>query len=153
MQIHLTDRIRSIKAQCNAVFPKICFKKCSHFSPRGEKIQNIFWGRIPPDPPTGTYDTTPNFLSLTTMHLPSLHTQYSMVPFCRCPPPRQVLKKSLCVQIISLYGGSNHFAVWRVQIISLYHFAVDGPWVRVMVGQMLHCKVVTHNIYFLIMYG
>jgi hypothetical protein len=55
----------------------------------------------------------------------------SMVPFCRCPPPDKFLKKP-CVQIISLYE--------------------DGLWV--MVGQMLHCKVVTYKyIYFLIIYG
>jgi hypothetical protein len=69
MQVHLADQIQSIKAQCNAFFPKICFWKCSHFSSRGGKIQKIFWGRIPPDspPPTSTYDTTPNFLSPTTI--------------------------------------------------------------------------------------
>ena len=121
MQVHLTDQIRFIKAQCNAVYPKICFRKCSHFSPRSGKIRNIFWGRIPPDPLTNTYDITPNSLSSTTMHLSSLHT------FVDAHPPDKFLKKP-CVQIISLYE--------------------DGPWVRVMVGQMLHCKVVTHNIYF-----
>ena len=78
------------------------FQKMSHFSPRSGKIPKIFWGRIPPDLPTSTYDTTPNFLS------------------------DKFLKKP-CVQIISLYE--------------------DMPWVRV--GQMLHCKVVTHNISFL----
>ena len=30
--------------------PKICFRKCSHFSPRDGKIQKIIWGRTPPDP-------------------------------------------------------------------------------------------------------
>jgi hypothetical protein len=41
MQVHLTDQIQSIKAQCNAVYPNICFRKCSHFSHR-EKYKNIF---------------------------------------------------------------------------------------------------------------
>jgi hypothetical protein len=45
MQVQLTDQILSIKAQCNAVYPKICFRKCSHFSPRSGKVQKIFWGR------------------------------------------------------------------------------------------------------------
>ena len=60
---------------------------CSH---RGRKNTNIFWGRIPPDPPTIKCDTTPNFL-LPTNHL-SFH--FSMVPFCRWPPTDEFLKNA-----------------------------------------------------------
>jgi hypothetical protein len=105
MQVHLTDQIRSIKAQCKArrtrahlscvlvirnkldrqnflvcgglyaVYPKICFRKCSHFSPRSGKIQ--LWKYI--DHPTSTYDTTPNFLSPTTIcHLSTLSIVWSL---------------------------------------------------------------------------
>jgi hypothetical protein len=94
------------------------------------KIQKIFRGRKPPDPPTTTYDTTPNLLSPTTIsHLSTLSIVWSL--FVDAHPPDKFLKKP-CVQIISLYE--------------------DWPWVRVMVGQILHCKVVTHNTYFLIIY-
>jgi hypothetical protein len=79
----------------------------------------------------GANDTTPNFLLPTTIcHLSTLNIVWSL--FVDAHPPDKLLKKP-CVQIISLYE--------------------DGSWVRVMVGQMLHCKVVTHNIYFLIIYG
>ena len=65
---------------------------CSH---RGRKIQIEKYPR-PPPPPTIKCDTTPNFL-LPTNHLSFLHTRYSMVPFCRCPPPPtdDFLKNSL----------------------------------------------------------
>jgi hypothetical protein len=117
-QVHLTDQIRSINAQCNAVYPKICFRKCSHFSSRGGKIQKIFRGRIPPDPPASTYDTTPNFLSPTTIcHLSTLNIVWSLFVDAHPPPPDKFLKKP-CVQIISLYE--------------------DGAWVRVMVGQSFY---------------
>ena len=98
---------------------------------RGGKIQKIFWGRIPPDPlvhtiPHQTFCHAPT----TICHLFTLNIVWSL--FVDAHPPDKFLKKP-CVQIISLYE--------------------DGPWVRVIVGQMLHCKVVTHNIYFLIIYG
>ena len=117
--LNWSDSVYQSTMLCCTVYPKICFRKCSHFSPRGGKIQKLFGGRIPTK------------LFVTNNHLSFLHTQYSMVPFCRCPPPDKFLKKP-CVQIISLYE--------------------DGLWV--MVGQMLHCKVVTYKyIYFLIIYG
>ena len=101
--------------KCNAVYPKICFRNCSHFSSRCGKIQN---------PLTSKYDTTPNFLSPTTIcHLSTLNIVWSL--FVDAHPPDKFLKKP-CVQITLLYE--------------------DGSWVRV--GQMLHCKVVTHNIFF-----
>jgi hypothetical protein len=90
------------------------------------------WGRIPPRPTTSTYVTTPNFLSRTTIcHLSTLSIVWSL--FVDAPPPQTKFLKKPCVQIISLYE--------------------DGPWIKDMVGQMLHCKVVTHNTYFLIIYG
>ena len=47
MQVHLTDQIRSIKTQCNAVYPKICFRKC-HISVLGvEKYHKFSGGEYP----------------------------------------------------------------------------------------------------------
>jgi hypothetical protein len=43
-----------------------------------------------PNLPTITYNIIPNFF-VTNNHLSSLHTQYSMVAFCKCPH-RQILK-------------------------------------------------------------
>jgi hypothetical protein len=75
-----------------SIIPKICFRERTKCSPRGEKIQT-FSGEEYPRPPTITYDNTPNVLSPTD-HLSSLHTQYSMVPFCRCPSPHGLILKS-----------------------------------------------------------
>jgi hypothetical protein len=114
MQVHLTDQIRSIKAQLTLYIQKSVSEN-AHISVLGVE----------------KYNTAPNFLSPTTIcHLSTLNIVWSL--FVDAHPPDNFLKKP-CVQIISLYE--------------------DGPWVRVMVGQMLHCKVVTHNIYFLIIYG
>jgi hypothetical protein len=94
---------------------------------RCRKIENIFWGEIQ-TPLLVHMIPDQNFCH----QQPSFHlSTLSIVsgPFLWIPtPPDKFLKKP------------------RVQIILLYE---DGPWVRVMVGQMLHCKVVTHNIYFL----
>jgi hypothetical protein len=64
---------------------------------------------------------------LTTPPIPPLATALTVWSLFVDAPPDRFLKKA-CVQIILLYE--------------------DGPWVRVMVGQ-----IVTHNIYFLIIYG
>ena len=130
MQVHLTDQIWSIKAQCNAVYPKICFRKCSHFSPRGGKIQKMFWGRIPQTPlPVHTISHQTFCHQQPSVIHSSLHTQYSMVPFCRCPPPRQVLKKSPVFKSFRCMKTGHGLGFC-------------------MAGQMLHCSSNTLNIYF-----
>ena len=66
-------------------------QNCNH---RGRKIQKFSGGEYPRPPPTYfKCDTTPNFL-LPTNHLSFLYARYSMVPFCRWPPPTdEFLKK------------------------------------------------------------
>ena len=81
---------------------------CSH---RGRKIQKYSGEEYlqTPPPPTIKCDTTPNFL-LPTNHLSFLHTRYSMVPFCICPPPPtdKFLKK--CPGAFKYGQGAKPFA-------------------------------------------
>jgi hypothetical protein len=87
---------------------------CSH---RSRKIQTFSGGEYPqpPPPPTIKCDTTPNFL-LPTNHLSFLHTRYSMVPFCRSPPPTdEFLKNALqwsqaWVTVRGWVGGHPHWS-------------------------------------------
>ena len=86
---------------CNILYiSKNLFQKMLTFQFQGWKNTKNFLGENTPRPPS-TYDTTPNFLSPTTIcHLSTLSIVWSL--FVDAHPPDKFLKKALC---------SNHFAV------------------------------------------
>jgi hypothetical protein len=62
----------------------------------GVEKYKIFWGRIPPDPPTIKCDTTPNFLLPTTIyHFSTLGIVWSL--FVVGPPTDEFLKNALAL--------------------------------------------------------
>jgi hypothetical protein len=66
------------------------FQKTQEMQSHLWKYTTFFRGRIPPDPPTIIYGHhTKSFV--TNNNLSSLHTQYSIVPFCRWPTSHNLL--------------------------------------------------------------
>jgi hypothetical protein len=94
-----------------------------------EKYKNLVWGRIPPK-----Y----KFLSATTICHLYLHTQHSMVPFCRCPPPpRQVLKKSPVFKFIS--SQSTYTYIYIYIYIYIYRVITSVPLFCAHAQQVSRC--------------
>jgi hypothetical protein len=111
--VHLTDQIRSINAQCNVtLYIQKSVSENAHISVlRVEKYKKFLGENTPRPTPLLVY-TYHTKLFVTNNHLSSLHTQYSMVPFCRCPPPRQVLKKSPVFKSFRCMKTGHGLGLW-----------------------------------------